>query len=239
MVAPALPSRAYLLVYHARPFDTGKTEFATGVLSARCPSRNESLPRGGRASAREGSFRDRSTVVVISVGRAGMAEAVHPAATHHLPPFFTAPGETDVLMVITAVILGLSVFAFGVFFFRLHSLPEHIAHKSHKMQAEFVAVLCLISLFTHMHIFWIAGLVIAMIELPDFGTPLNRIAGSAEKLAGLNPGEGVRDAPRDAATYARNAGESADAPPGTDAAIEQADGTIPLPPSKSRERAHA
>jgi len=156
-----------------------------------------------------------------------MAEtAVHPAATEHLPGFMTAPGETDVLMVVTAVILGLSVFGFGVFFFRLHSLPEHIAHKADKMQAEFVAVLCLISLFTHMHIFWIAGLVIAMIELPDFGTPLNRIAGSAERLAGLNPGDG-------------------DALPGSDAAMERADGAVPLAagpdagPANARERAHA
>jgi hypothetical protein len=42
-----------------------------------------------------------------------------------------------------------------------------------------------------MHIFWIAGLLLAMIDLPDFGTPLNRIAASAERAAGLRPGEGA------------------------------------------------
>ena len=43
-----------------------------------------------------------------------------------------------------------------------------MAHKSQKLQFEIVAVLGLISLFTHMHIFWIAGLLLALIDLPDF-----------------------------------------------------------------------
>ena len=51
-----------------------------------------------------------------------MAEQLHPAAAHHLPAFITAPGETDVLMVVTAVIFGLSVFGFGILFLRLHTL---------------------------------------------------------------------------------------------------------------------
>ncbi len=49
---------------------------------------------------------------------------------------------------------------------------------------EIVAVLGLISLFTHEHIFWIAGLILAFIDIPDFGTPLRRIAGSVDKIAG-------------------------------------------------------
>jgi hypothetical protein len=116
-----------------------------------------------------------------------MTEPLHPAASPHLPSFITAPGETDVLMVVMAVILGLSVLLFGVLFFWLHSLPERMAHRSHKLQFEIVAVLCLISLFTHTHIFWIAGLLLALIDLPDFGTPLGRIATSAEKIAGIEP----------------------------------------------------
>jgi hypothetical protein len=86
-------------------------------------------------------------------------------------------------------VLALCVVAFGVLFFRLHSLPEHIAHKSHKVQMEIVSVLCLISLFTHMHIFWIVGLILAFIDIPDFGTPLKRIAGGVEKIAGVEPTE--------------------------------------------------
>ena len=59
-----------------------------------------------------------------------MVEALHPEATHNVPFFITAPGDTDVLMVVTALFLLGAVVAFGVFYFRLHSLPEHIAHKA-------------------------------------------------------------------------------------------------------------
>jgi hypothetical protein len=110
-------------------------------------------------------------------------DSIHPAASHHLPSFITAPGETDVLMVVMGVVLVLVVLGFGILFLRLHTLPERIAHRSHKLQFEIVAVLGLISLFTHMHIFWIAGLLLALIDLPDIGGWLSRIALSLEKIA--------------------------------------------------------
>jgi hypothetical protein len=121
--------------------------------------------------------------------------AAHPAATPHLPSFITAPGETDALMVVMVIVLVLSVLGFGLLFLRLHTLPERIAHRGHKLQFEIVAVLGLLALFTHMHIFWVIGLLLALVDLPDFGTPLNRIAGSTEKMAGLKPGEGFVDLP--------------------------------------------
>ena len=122
-----------------------------------------------------------------------MPEQLNPAATHHLPAFITAPGETDVLMVVMAVILALSVFGFGIFFLRLHTLPERLAHKGQKIQFEIVAILGLLALFTHMHIFWVAGLLLAFIDIPDFGGFLGRIAGSVERMAGLKPGAGAGD----------------------------------------------
>ena len=122
-------------------------------------------------------------------------ELLHPAATKHLPAFITAPGETDVLMVVMSIILVLSILLFGSLFFRLHTLPERMAHRSHKLQFEIVAVLGLLALFTHIHLFWVAGLLLAMIDIPDFGGSLSRIAGSTEKLAGLEPGQGAVDAP--------------------------------------------
>jgi hypothetical protein len=112
-----------------------------------------------------------------------MTSATHPVAPHHLPSFITAPGETDVLMVAMAVILLASVLGFGILFLTLHTLPERIAHKSHKLQFEIVAVLGLLALFTHMHIFWVAGLLLALIDFPDFGGWLGRIAGSVERIA--------------------------------------------------------
>ena len=96
-------------------------------------------------------------------------------------------------MVVMSLILVLAVMMFGILFFRLHTLPERIAHKSHKLQFEIVAVLGLIALFTHMHIFWVAGLLLALIDLPDFGGPLGRISGSVEKIAGIEPGEGASE----------------------------------------------
>ena len=68
-----------------------------------------------------------------------------------------------------------------------------MAHKSQKLQFEIVAVLGLISLFTHMHIFWVAGLLLALIDLPDFGTPLRSIAGSVEKIADAAPGSAAAE----------------------------------------------
>jgi hypothetical protein len=122
-----------------------------------------------------------------------MADSLHPAASQHLPSFITAPGDSDVLMTVMSVVMLLAVLGFGVLFFRLHTLPERIAHKSQKVQFEIVAVLGLLALFTHVHLFWVAGLLLAFIDLPDFSGSLGRIAGSVEKIAGTKPGEGAAE----------------------------------------------
>jgi hypothetical protein len=31
-----------------------------------------------------------------------VSESLHPAASHHLPAFITAPGDTDILMVVVS-----------------------------------------------------------------------------------------------------------------------------------------
>src|SRR3977135_3696381 len=120
-----------------------------------------------------------------------VSEAVHPSAPHHLPGFITAPGDTDTLMVVVGVILIGAVLMIGNLYLHLHTLPERMAHKSQKLQFEIVAVLGLLALFTHIHLFWVIGLLLAMVDLPDFGTPLRRIAGSVEKIADVPPGEEV------------------------------------------------
>jgi hypothetical protein len=43
-----------------------------------------------------------------------MTESIHPAASHHLPSFITAPGQTDVLMIVMGIILVLFVLMIGV-----------------------------------------------------------------------------------------------------------------------------
>ena len=119
-----------------------------------------------------------------------MSPAMNPAAPHHQPAFFTAPGETDILFNVMAIFLVVMVLMVAVFYFKLHSLPERIAHKGQKVQFEIVAVLGLISLFTHNHIFWIAGLLLAFIPMPDFSTPLDRdgrVAGEDGRVENAAP----------------------------------------------------
>ena len=116
---------------------------------------------------------------------------LHTLAAHHLPFFITPPGETDVLFVAMAVVLIGAVLGIGVFFFWLHSLPERMVHN--KIQFDIVAVLALLSLFTHQHAFWVAALLIALIDIPSFSLPdfsglLGRIANSLEAIA-ANPAE--------------------------------------------------
>lgn len=108
---------------------------------------------------------------------------LHPEAIPHLPIFITAPGETDVLFVVNAIFVLLAVSGLGVFYFKLHALPEQLAHRGQKIQFQIVAVLGLLALFTHNHAFWIAGLLLALVPLPDFTTPLGTIARSLERLA--------------------------------------------------------
>jgi hypothetical protein len=116
-----------------------------------------------------------------------MNEALHPAAPHDLPGFITAPGDTDTLMVVVGIVLIGAVLGVGNLYLHLHTLPERMAHKSQKLQFEIVAVLGLLALFTHNHLFWVIGLFLAMVDIPDFGTPLRRIAGSVGKIAGDDP----------------------------------------------------
>jgi hypothetical protein len=124
-----------------------------------------------------------------------VSETLHPAAPHHLPGFITAPGDTDTLMVVVGIILIAAVLGVGNFYLHLHTMPERMAHKSQKLQFEIVAVLGLLALFTHNHLFWVIGLFLAMIDLPDFSSPLRSIAGSVEKIAGVPPEEDPTEPP--------------------------------------------
>jgi hypothetical protein len=113
-----------------------------------------------------------------------MTEGIHPQAVEHLPLFVTPPGQTDVLFTAVAIFLIAAIIGIGVFYLKLHALPEHMAHRGQKVQFEIVAVLALIALFTHNHLFWIAGLLLALVPMPDFTTPLNSMAQSLDKMAG-------------------------------------------------------
>ncbi len=113
-----------------------------------------------------------------------MSDQLHPAATHHLPFFITAPGETDVVLNITLWFVVACIILTGVIFLTIHSLPERMAHNSKKILLDLIALLCLLALLTHEHLFWFAAIVLAFIDIPDFLTPVNRIANSVATMAG-------------------------------------------------------
>lgn len=133
-----------------------------------------------------------------------MTASPNPAATAHLPFFITAPGETDVLFNITLVFVVACIILTGVIFLTIHSLPERMAHKSKKVLLDLIALLCLLALLTHEHLFWFIAIVLAFIDIPDFLTPVNRIARSVATMAGEHAGDEAEDrsalAPSDATT---------------------------------------
>ena len=118
--------------------------------------------------------------------------------------FVVAPGESDWLLLSVGALLLLMIVGIGLFYLRLHALPEHMAHRGQKVQYEIVAVLALIALFTHNHAFWIAGLLLALIPIPDFITPMSSMARSLGTMAGEKAGndaagtDGQNDGPRPA-----------------------------------------
>lgn len=145
------------------------------------------------------------------------SSSAHELASQHLPPFITAPGQSDWLLSVMAIILVGSVLGAGVFFFWLHSLPERMVHN--KVQFDLVCVLALLSLFTHIHAFWVAALIIAFIEFPSFSVPdfsnaFQRIAGSLEAIA---------------SSQAKTVEAKSLAPPGPPSAD-----TKPLPPPQAK-----
>ena len=119
------------------------------------------------------------------------------AKPDHVPFFITGPGQSDVLFGIVSLVLIGAVLAAGVLFFWLHSLPERMVHN--RAQFDVVAVLALLSLFTHIHAFWVAALLLALIKFPNFSVtdvsgPLDRIAKSLE--VAVAPREMTDEAPK-------------------------------------------
>lgn len=112
-----------------------------------------------------------------------MTETPNPLAPDHLPWFVAAPGETDVLLVAMAIFLVGIVIVVGILYLNLHHLPERLAHETPRGQILMVSVLALLAMFTHQNIFWIAALLLALVQFPDFSTPIRSIAESLRNIA--------------------------------------------------------
>jgi len=111
-----------------------------------------------------------------------MTGDIHPLAPHSLPPFVGAADGSDPLFSAIIFIVILAVLGVGVFYLKLHAMPEQLAHKHGNTQSQLIMVLALLALFTHNNIFWVAALILALLKLPDFLTPINSISESLKKL---------------------------------------------------------
>ncbi len=111
-----------------------------------------------------------------------MSGELHPLAPHALPPFVGAADGSDPLFTAIVFIVILAVLGVGVFYLKLHAIPEQLAHKHGNTQSQLIMVLALLALFTHNNIFWVAALILALLKLPDFLTPINSISESLKKL---------------------------------------------------------
>jgi hypothetical protein len=108
--------------------------------------------------------------------------AAHPLAPEHLPYFIPLADGTDGMFTTAVVFVLLLLFGGGVFYLYLHSIPERMAHGANRGQFQVVAILGLVALFTHESIFWIAALLLAALQLPDFLTPITSSARSLARL---------------------------------------------------------
>jgi len=116
-----------------------------------------------------------------------MEDAVHSLAPEHLPAFLPGFDGSDFLFTAVVVVLIGVVLLFGVIYFTLHALPEKIAHGASSTNFQLICVLALLAMFTHNNLYWIAALLLATVQLPDFTTPLNSISRSLEELKNREP----------------------------------------------------
>jgi len=133
-----------------------------------------------------------------------MTDTLHPLAPHHLPGYL-AGSDSDPLLTIVLWLLIIMLLMVGNLYFKLHAIPERMAHKDNNTQLQIIMVLALLALFTHNNVFWVAALLLSAIRLPDFTTPLNSIASSLQKLAAARAGG-------DATQEQTNAGDTPSAP---------------------------
>ncbi|ALO35763.1 hypothetical protein CMT41_14330 [Colwellia sp. MT41] len=103
-------------------------------------------------------------------------------------PGYLAGANSDPLMIVMTIILVVGVLLAGVLYFKLHAVPEHLAHGKNHSQIQLITVLTILALFTHNNIFWVAALVLAVVEVPDFLAPLKSMAKSLEIIAKAKDG---------------------------------------------------
>jgi hypothetical protein len=107
----------------------------------------------------------------------------HPLAPHHLPKFIPGPDGSDPLFSVVLILLVMLLMAIGIFYLKLHAIPERMANKQNNTQLQVIAVLAILALLTHNNFFWFAALLLSVVRLPDFSTPIKSIADSLKRIA--------------------------------------------------------
>ncbi|MEX0308126.1 MAG: hypothetical protein AB3N12_12150 [Ruegeria sp.] len=116
-------------------------------------------------------------------------------ATGHIPSYVTQADGSDFLFTFMIVFTVGMVVLIGVAYFTLHSIPEKMAHETNHPQFQLVGILALLALFTHNGLFWIAAILVAGFQFPDFAAPLRSIADAIRSLAPGRDNEVVTDPP--------------------------------------------
>lgn len=119
---------------------------------------------------------------------------LHPLAPHTLPPFIGGADGSDPLFSAISFIVIAMVLVIGVFYLKLHAIPEQLAHKHSNTQSQLIMVLALLALFTHNNVLWVAALILALLKFPDFLTPINSISDSLKKLTAQEGSKSPLDA---------------------------------------------
>ncbi|KIC43879.1 hypothetical protein RA28_18095 [Ruegeria sp. ANG-S4] len=103
-------------------------------------------------------------------------------ATGHIPRYVVAADGSDYLFSAMVVFFVVVVLLVGVGYLTLHSVPEKMAHENNHPQFQLVGILALLALFTHNGIFWVAAILVAGFQFPDFAAPLKNIADAIRSL---------------------------------------------------------
>nr|WP_171103633.1 hypothetical protein [Ruegeria sp. HKCCD7255] len=116
-------------------------------------------------------------------------------ATGHIPSYVTQADGSDFLFTFMLVFTVIVIVLIGVAYFTLHAIPEKLAHKSNHPQFQLVGILALLALFTHNGLFWVAAILVAGFQFPDFAAPLRSIADAIRSLGTQRKTDSVIEEP--------------------------------------------
>ena len=86
-----------------------------------------------------------------------MSAETHPLAPRVLPLFVGGADGSDPLFSAIIVIVVIAVLGIGVFYLKLHAIPEQLAHKHSDTQSHLIMVRALLAPSTHRNVFWVAA----------------------------------------------------------------------------------